>query len=53
MCKTFYETINNKKDIDIGFFCKLDNFPIKYALFTNNHILSEFNIGIGKTIHFE
>ena len=26
---------------------------IKYALFTNNHVLNESSIEIGKTIHFE
>ena len=37
-----------------GFFCEFDkNFPIKYALFTNNHVLNEFNIEIGRKIKFE
>ena len=37
-----------------GFFYEIDiNFPFKYALFTNNHILNEFNIQIGRTIYFE
>ena len=53
MCKISYETIDNKKGKGSGFFCKLDKFPIKYALFTNNHILNEFNIEIGKKIYFE
>ena len=35
-------------------FCEIDfNFPIKYALFTNNHVLNELNIEVGNTIHFE
>ena len=29
------------------------NFPFKYTLFTNNHILDELNIEIGNIIHFE
>ena len=37
----------------VGFFCKLNNFPIQYALFTNNHILDESNIEIGNKIKFE
>ena len=37
-----------------GFFCEFDNnFPIKYALFTNNHVLNEFDIKIGSKIKFE
>ena len=44
MCKISYETLDNKRGKGSGFFCKLDNFPIKYALFTNNHILNEFNM---------
>ena len=53
MCKISFET--NKREIGkgSGFFCEIDNFPIKYALFTNNHILNESNIEIGKKIHFE
>ena len=38
---------------DLDFFCEIDNFPIKYALFTNNHILNESSIEIGKKINFE
>jgi len=53
MCKISFET--NKREIGkgSGFFCEIDNFPIKYALFTNNHILNESNIEIGKKIIFE
>ena len=29
------------------------DFPFKYALFINIHILNESNISIGKTIDFE
>jgi len=54
MCKISFE---NKKGLEChgsGFFCEIDfNFPIKYALFTNNHVLNELNIEIGKTIQFE
>ena len=53
MCKISFETLDNKKGKGSGFFCKLENFPIKYALFTNNHILNGFNIEIGKKIKFE
>ena len=53
MCKISYETLDKKQGKGSGFFCKLDNFHIKYALFTNNHVLGEFNIKIGKKINFE
>ena len=53
MCKISFETLDNKKGKGSGFFCKLDKFPIKYALFTDNHILNEYNIEIGKKINFE
>ena len=38
-----------------GFFCKLNEYysPIKYALFTCNHIIDESKIDIGKSIKFE
>jgi len=54
MCKIFYENKKGEKCQGSGFFCEFNfNFPIKYALFTNNHVLNELNIEIGKTIHFE
>ena len=53
MCKISFETLDNKKGKGSGFFCKLENFPFKYALFTNNHILNKFNMEIGKKIKFE
>ena len=53
MCKIESETKENEKKKGSGFFCKLNNFPIKYALFTNNHILDESNIEIGNKIKFE
>jgi len=54
MCKISYENIKGEECQGSGFFCEIDiNFPIKYALFTNNHVLNELNIEIGKTIHFE
>ena len=57
VCKIFIEKINSGeivKDKAIGFFCETDkNFPIKYALFTNNHILNEENIKIGKVLEIE
>ena len=39
--------------IGTGFFCELNNFPIKYALFTNNHVFDEDNINIDKKINIE
>ena len=54
ICKIESISKNGDKKKGSGFFCKLnDNFPIKYALFTNNHILDESNIEIGKTIKLE
>ena len=56
MCRIIYEKIvgNEKKEvIGTGFFCEIDNFPIKYVLFTNNHILNENNIEIINTINIE
>ena len=47
MCKI---TQNNK--IGTGFFYKFNNFEIKYGLFTNNHILNENDIQLGKYVHF-
>ena len=48
ICKIGFERIENsenKKGHGTGFFCEIEgNFPIKYALFTNNHILNESNI---------
>ena len=45
MCKISFETINNNEIEEIkgtGFFCEMDNnFPFKYALFTNNHIVNK------------
>ena len=53
MCKIFFETSKGEEVKGYGFFCKIDNFPINCALFTNNHVLNESNIEIGKTINFE
>jgi len=55
MCKIIYEkteenTIKNGKGS--GFLCEIDNFPIKYGLFTNN-ILNEKDLEKGKNIHIE
>ena len=55
-CKIIYEKIQNnviKKGKGTGFFCEIDNFPIKYALFTNNHVLDGNNIKKGKIINIE
>ena len=55
VCKILSETKDNEKMFGTGFFCKLNeyNFLFKYALFTNNHILDESKIDIGKSIKFE
>ena len=53
MCKISFEIEKGEKGKGSGFFCKIDKFPIKYALFTNNHVLNESNIEIGSKIHFE
>jgi len=53
MCKISFETEKGEKGKGSGFFCEIDKFPIKYALFTNNHVLNESNIEIGSKIHFE
>ena len=53
MCKISFETKKGEKGKGSGFFCEIDKFPIKYALFTNNHVLNESNIEIGSIIHFE
>ena len=56
MCKIFYEKIENneiKKGKASGFFCEIDEFPIKYGLFTNNHVLDENDIKKGKIINIE
>jgi len=54
MCKISFENKKGQECHGSGFFCEIDfNFPIKYALFTNNHVLNELNIEIGKTIQFE
>ena len=56
MCKISFEKIINfklQKGLGTGFFCEMNNFPIKYALFTNNHILNEESIKLGKVINFQ
>ena len=53
MCKITFEMLGGGEGKGSGFFCEIDNFPIKYALITNNHVLDEINIEVGKTIHFE
>ena len=53
MCKIEYNTEEGNVGKATGFFCEIDDFPIKYALFTNNHILNESNIKIGNTIIYE
>ena len=56
LCKIIYEKIEDneiKKGKGTGFFCEIDNFPIKYALFTNNYILDEKDIKKEKIINIE
>ena len=53
MCKISFETQKGEIGKGSGFFCEIDNFLIKYALFTNNHVLNESNIKFGKKINFE
>ena len=54
MCKISLENMKGEKCKGSGFFCEIDfNFPIKYALFTNNHVLNENNIKMYKEIVFE
>ena len=52
MCKISFERIEDKiiKGKGTGFFCEISgNFPIKYGLFTNNHVLNEYNLKLGST----
>ena len=51
MCKIISENEKGEEIKGSGFFCEIDNYPIKYALFTNNHIIN--NIKIGKIINIE
>jgi len=54
MCKIYFEKLeNNKENNEIkegtgtGFFCEIDKieyFPFKYGLFTNYHVLNEYNL---------
>ena len=57
MCRITFETIVDNKlksGHSSGFFCEIGGcFPIKYALFTNNHILNESNFEFDRTIKFK
>jgi len=58
LCKIKFERINDKGFLErgngTGFFCKFKkDFQIKYGLFTNNHILNQSDIKLGKTIKIE
>ena len=53
MCRISFQTLEGKQCFGTGFFCKIDNFPIKLALFTNNHVLDETIIEIGRSFNFE
>jgi len=53
ICKII-STINNKNEIGTGFFCKIhynNNKNIIKVLFTNNHILNEESLKVGKIIN--
>ncbi len=53
MCKVIYERIEDnkiKKGKGSGFLCEIDEFPIKYGLFTNNHVLNEIDIKKGNQL---
>ena len=53
ICKIISENNKGEEIKGSGFFCKIeiDEYPIKYGLFTNNHILS--NIILGHIINIE
>ena len=58
MCKISFNNVDKKAITNgkgSGFFCEMniDNFPFKYALFTNNHILNKSSIEIDNIIKFE
>ena len=58
MCKIIIKDIKNDKTqirYGSGFFCQIlkNSFPIKYALFTNNHVLNETLLEEGKIINLE
>ena len=56
LCKINFKRIEKgqlKSGHGTGFFCKFDNSIIKYGLITNNHILNEDNLQIGKKIEIE
>ena len=54
MCKISFENIESKvHGKGSGFFCEINNFPFKYALFTNNHILNKSSIEVDNIIKFE
>ena len=57
MDKKMYLIVKKKERRSIKgteFFCKMnESFPIKYALFTNNHVLDEKDLNFGEEIQFE
>ena len=58
ICKIKFERIEDKQLIEgrgLGFFCEIniEDFPMKYCLFTNNHVLNETNIKKNEIINFE
>ena len=58
MCRINFERVETnqiRKGKGTGFFCKIEKpeFPIKYCLFTNNHVLIEENLQLDSKISFE
>ena len=54
ICQIYKGDKNDKYFKGIGFFCKfeIDNFPIRYALFTSYNILKQEDTEVGKIISF-
>ena len=57
LCQIYYERFENNKleqGNGSGFFCSFEknfiDFPLKYCLFTNNHVLNDLNLKIGQTV---
>ena len=56
ICKiSFIILINGKMNIEkeTGFFCELDNCPIKNAIFTNHHFLDAYYLNLGVILEIE
>ena len=58
MCKILFNNVSKKETKTwkgSGFISEMniDNFPFKYALFTNNHILNKSSIELDSIIKFK